>query len=272
MARPTELADRSPSLVVRMAERYGIDSNKMLATLKATAFKQHGENAAEVSNEQMLALLVVAEQYDLNPWTREIFAFPDKQKGIVPVVSVDGWARIINSNPMFDGMEFVESEDVVTGPDHKPCPAWIECVIYRKDRTHPIRIRERFDECYRPPFRVRGRNGGADHIANGPWQTHTSRFLRHKTMIQCARIAFGFGGIYDLDEAERIIDAVAISTTVAEAPAKPKMTAKAALDHFSGRQTPQDVAPEDNEDGASGVAPDTEEENHVDDDDAYAEG
>ena len=26
-------------------------------------------------------------------------------------------------------------------------------------------------------------------------------------MIQCARIAFGFGGIYDLDEAERIIEA-----------------------------------------------------------------
>jgi hypothetical protein len=31
--------------------------------------------------------------------------------------------------------------------------------------------------------------------------------LRHKAMIQCARIAFGFGGIYDQDEAERIIEA-----------------------------------------------------------------
>ncbi len=30
--------------------------------------------------------------------------------------------------------------------------------------------------------------------------------LRHKAMIQCARIAFGFGGIYDADEAERIIE------------------------------------------------------------------
>jgi hypothetical protein len=29
--------------------------------------------------------------------------------------------------------------------------------------------------------------------------------LRHKAMIQCARLAFGFVGIYDQDEAERIV-------------------------------------------------------------------
>ena len=31
--------------------------------------------------------------------------------------------------------------------------------------------------------------------------------LRHKAMIQAARLAFGFAGIYDEDEAERIKDA-----------------------------------------------------------------
>ncbi len=30
--------------------------------------------------------------------------------------------------------------------------------------------------------------------------------LRHKAMIQCARLAFGFTGIYDQDEAERIVE------------------------------------------------------------------
>jgi len=30
--------------------------------------------------------------------------------------------------------------------------------------------------------------------------------LRHKAMIQCARLAFGFAGIYDQDEAERIAE------------------------------------------------------------------
>jgi phage recombination protein Bet len=156
----------------------------MLGTLKATAFK------GEVSNEQMMALLVVAEQYELNPWTKEIFAFPDKHNGIVPVVGLDGWARIINSNPQFDGMDFAEGE-----LNAKQIPSWIECAIYRKDRSHPIRVKEYFDEVYREPKSV-----------PGPWQSHPRRMLRHKAMIQCARLAFGFAGIYDQDEAERIID------------------------------------------------------------------
>ena len=29
---------------------------------------------------------------------------PDRNNGIVPVVGVDGWSRIINDNPQFDGM------------------------------------------------------------------------------------------------------------------------------------------------------------------------
>jgi phage recombination protein Bet len=149
----------------------------MLTTLKATAFK------GEVSNEQMMALLIVADQYGLNPWTKEIYAFPDKG-GIVPVVGVDGWARIINSNPAFDGMEFIDSADV------GGLPEWIECVIYRKDRTHPVKVRERMKECKR---------------GTQPWNSHPTRMLRHKAMIQCARLAFGFAGIYDEDEAQRII-------------------------------------------------------------------
>ena len=37
-------------------------------------------------------------------------------------------------------------------PGAKPCPASIECVIYRKGRTHPVRIKEFLDETYRQPF------------------------------------------------------------------------------------------------------------------------
>lgn len=39
-----------------------------------------------------------------------------------------------------------------------------------------------------------------------PWKSHPKRMLRHKAMIQCARLAFGFTGIYDQDEAERIVE------------------------------------------------------------------
>lgn len=187
----------SKSLVVKFADRYSVDSGKLLATLSSTAFKQRDGSAP--TNEQMMALLVVADQYKLNPFTKEIYAFPDKQNGITPVVGVDGWSRIINSDPMFDGMDFKFSEDVVQfeGMKH-PASAWCECTMYRKDRSHPVVVREYLQEVYRPPFK--GKYG----LVEGPWQTHTMRFLRHKTMIQCARLAFGFVGIYDQDEAEHI--------------------------------------------------------------------
>ena len=37
--------------------------------------------------------------------------------------------------------------------------------------------------------------------------------LRHKAMIQCARLAFGYAGIYDQDEAERIVEKDITPTT-----------------------------------------------------------
>lgn len=194
----TAEAGSKGALLNRMASRFGVDEKKLLTALKNTAFKVKD---GEVSNEQMMALMVVADQHGLNPFTKEIYAFPDKQNGIVPVVGVDGWSRIINSHPDFDGMEFRASDEVRTMEHAKPCPEWIECSIYRKGRSHPITVREYLDECYRPPFI---KNGNA---IKGPWQTHTKRFLRHKTMIQCSRVAFGFAGIYDPDEAERIGEA-----------------------------------------------------------------
>lgn len=196
------------SLITTFANRYGIEPNRMMATLRATAFKV---SQGEVTNEQMAALLVVANQYGLNPFTKEIYAYPDKKNGIVPVVGVDGWSRIINEHPNFDGMDFEHSDKFVRPEEiAKDCPDWIECVMHRKDRSHPIKVREYLDETYRPAFVKDGRP------LAGPWQTHTKRMLRHKAVIQAARLAFGFVGIYDEDEAQRIVEAPIIDVTPAK--------------------------------------------------------
>ena len=195
------------SLFKKFADKFNfLDEQKLISTLKATAFKVKD---SEVTDEQMMALLIVADQYGLNPFIKEIFAYPDKNNGIVPVVSVDGWSRIINQHPDMDGLEFVYDNNWVNDlPDAKSCPASIECVIYRKGRTHPVRIKEFLDETYRQPFH--GTKNSQPYTINGPWQSHTKRMLRHKSLIQCSRIAFGFTGIYDQDEADRIIEGQAV--------------------------------------------------------------
>ena len=183
------------NLAVSLAKQFNIqgDPQELVQTLKATAFKGGATDA------QFNALMIVSTQYGLNPFTKEIYAFPDKQNGIVPVVGVDGWSRIINSHPQFDGMEFKYSEETTThAGSNTKAHEWVECVIYRKDRSHPIVAREYLDEVYRPPFK------GKFGEVNGPWQSHTKRMHRHKAMIQTARLAFGFVGIYDEDEAQRI--------------------------------------------------------------------
>jgi phage recombination protein Bet len=184
--------DNPRSLVVKMAEKYGVDEHKLMATLKATAFSQ-GKGKPEPSNEQMMSLLVVSDQYGLNPFTRELFAFAGQGGGIVPVVSVDGWIRIINERKEMDGIEFVYSDDMkqMSGAS-SPAHDWVDCIIYRKDRSNPTTVREYIDEVFKP---------------TGPWKSHPKRMHRHKVLIQCARVAFGFSGIYDQDEAERIVDA-----------------------------------------------------------------
>ena len=182
-ALSTDTAPRGVSLMTRIASRYGVDADKMAATLKATAFATPGKT---ITNEQLMALCILADQYRLNPFTKEIYAFPDKG-GIVPVVGIDGWVRIANEHPELDGFEY-RYADETSGP--KSTPVWIECIVHRKDREHPTVAREYLAECQR---------------GSAPWSSHPSRMLRHKATIQALRLAFGFAGIYDADEARDIV-------------------------------------------------------------------
>lgn len=147
----------------------GIDAMHLKHVLVQTVFK--GAN-----DEQLVALLIVANQYGLNPFTKEIYAFPSRG-GITPIVSVDGWSRLINDNSHCDGIQFEQDEESAT------------CKIYRNDRNHPTIVTEYLSECKMP---------------TDPWKKYPKRMLRHKSLIQCARVAFGFSGIYDEDEAQRI--------------------------------------------------------------------
>ncbi|WP_422125364.1 recombinase RecT [Sphingobium arseniciresistens] len=168
-----EEAKARPSALDALASKLNVSPGALTTTLKNTVFKG-------ASNDEFVALVIVSNAYGLNPLLKEIFAFPAKGGGIIPVVSVDGWIRIINEHPQFDGIEF---NDIV---DENGNLYAIESVIYRRDRTRPIKVTEYMDECK-----------GA-----GPaWQKTPKRMLRHRALIQGGRVAFGFSGIYVEDEA-----------------------------------------------------------------------
>ncbi len=186
-------------LVARFAERYGFEENELLNTLAQTAFRQ--QNGSVPTREQMLSLLAVADCYDLNPFIKQIYGLSDRRGGVLPVISVDGWTHIMNSNPESDGLEFHYPDELVQfDEDMKPCHPWVECTVHRKDREHAIRVREYLDELYRPLVIKNGKK------FPGPWQTCPKRMLRHRAQVQAIRIGYGLSGLFEPDEVERLLE------------------------------------------------------------------
>lgn len=177
----------------KMSTEYSIPKQNVASVLMNTAFKM-SDNKPQANDAEMVSLLSVAQKLGLNPFTKEIYAFRAKSGAITPVVSVDGWIRQMNEHPNFDGFELIYCEKKDKKGNMKAtCYEWIEIKIYLKDKERPVVIREYLDECY---------NGY--NYEKSPWNTHPKRMLRHKTIIQGARIAFNLSGIYDEDEAQRI--------------------------------------------------------------------
>lgn len=197
-----ELA-QNQDVVSLMASKFRLGPKTFMTTLKSTVMKP-GKDGRIATDAEVASFLLVANKYDLNPFTKEIYAFPDKRAGIIPIVGVDGFITIMNRHPQFDGYEFNYSDEDIIINRSRSCPKWAEVRIHRKDRSHPTVVREYLDEVYQEA------RGGY----SGPWQTHTKRMLRHKTLIQGARVAFGVSGVYDEDEAVRIIDARAVAEDV----------------------------------------------------------
>jgi phage recombination protein Bet len=168
---------QKPSALAVMASRCNVDPAKLHSTLKNTVFKG-------ATDDELLALVVTANTYDLNPILKELYAFPKKGGGITPMVGVDGWIKIMNRQANLDGWECdIFPKETNAKPTHATCTIWI------KDRSHPVRVTEYFEECKRN---------------TDPWNGSPRRMLRHKAMIQAIRLAFGVSGIHDEDEARDI--------------------------------------------------------------------
>ena len=185
----TEIAKTKKTAIEAMAARLQVSTAQLEKTLKATAFKECR------TNEEFIAAVLVANTYQLNPLLNEIYAFPSKKGGITPIVSIDGFIHLMNAQKDHDGCELIENRNKDGQKNaSKTDVDSITAKIYTKGRTFPTVVTEYMGECF---------DG-----QKGPWQRWPIRMLRHKALIQCARIAYGFSGIYDPDEGDRIASAV----------------------------------------------------------------
>lgn len=163
------------------------NSGELIDTMISTLMS--GDN---ITDSQVQGFLIVAQAHKLNPWLKEIYAFPHKG-GIMPIVGIDGWVRIITTHPQYDGHEFLYNGEEKPPSDPKQVTS-ITCRLYRKDRTRPTEVTEFMAEC-------KG--------TSPAWGKTAVRMLRHRSLMQSGRYAFGLGGIHTEDDAEIIAGATA---------------------------------------------------------------
>jgi len=194
--------------LTQLATRLSMDEQEVENVILNTVMP----SGKPVTREQFASFIAVANEYSLNPLVKEIYAFPAKGGGIQPIVSIDGWLRIINSHHDFDGMVF---NDIRDGANLIA----VTCRIFKKNCQHPIEVTEYMEECKR---------------TTDTWKQWPARMLRHKATIQAGRYAFGISGIIDPDEAERFKDSGAIVTEKEVNPAnKPAQLDYYPSEHFN---------------------------------------
>jgi len=126
------------------------------------------KNTPEAAQHNALRLIT---KHGLDPFADEIAIHQYEDGHWQAFITIDGWSKLINSNPAFNGISFTESDELVGG-----VPVWMGCTIYRNDRVVPIEVKEYLCEI---------------QTEHSIWKEMPRRMLRHRVIAQCARLAFG---------------------------------------------------------------------------------
>lgn len=148
--------------------------------------------AQNVTKEDIFTFLIQCKNLGLNPLLKQIYGFVSRGK-LAIVVSIEGWNAIANRSPQFDGCSFefgpVTVRDLSyskTSYNHgqktnnmvtvkRSVADWIKCIVYRKDRSHPVCVTTFFDEAY---------------TGSEPWATMPMQMLQNRAFVNSVRKAF----------------------------------------------------------------------------------
>ena len=166
-----------------IAQNTGTTEEEITEVLRGMIVSAKNQHGAQASNAELAVITGVCATYGLNPLVKECAAFISGGK-LQIVVMIDGWYKLVNRQPDYDGVEFEDhfsdKGDLVS----------TTCKMYLKTRGRPVCVTEYLAECRDPKSSV--------------WQKWPARMLRHKAFIQAARMAFGISEVVDDDEAARI--------------------------------------------------------------------
>lgn len=193
--------EKVSKLVGKLAEVMDIEPGRYWAAVKKVA------GCGGESDEDFLVLLHLADKYGLDPLRKEVCMIKTKA-GPRPYVGIDGWLRIMTSQPDYDAHDIQEVWS--GGAKGKGTIEYSTAILHSKKRKAlgllPFEHTEYFRECV-----VR-----ADYT---PWNSHPSRMLKEKALIQGVRLLWNIY-IPDIDEWDKM-DSEMVRAGVAPADGAP---------------------------------------------------
>lgn len=165
-AQDTALMVTQQDAQIIMRTRY--EDREMLDTLKQTVAKG-------ATDAQFKMFVEVCKATGLNPFLKEIWFVPS----VGVMAGRDGYLRVANEHPMFDGMETKIERDA------KGIPVKATCQVWRKDRNHPITC-----EAYYNEYRKQG----------NVWNTYPSAMIGKVAEVLALKRSFSINGVVTEEE------------------------------------------------------------------------
>lgn len=166
-----------------IAASNGVTQEEVAEVLRGMIISGKGQHGAQATNAEMTVVSSIFAKYDLNPFIREGHAFVSGGK-LQVMIGLDGWIKIANRHPEFDGYEQFDNFD------DKGELVSVTTKIYVKNRRFPTPHTEYMKEAFVP--------------TSPAWKKYSYRMLAGKSLGQCVRKAFGISEVLDDDEASRI--------------------------------------------------------------------
>lgn len=169
--------------------------------MKPEVMKQIGQTiASDCSPIELEAFCRMCAMTGLNPLTKEAYAI--KYQGRMSfIVSLAGYLKFANSHPAYDGCELYYGPELTD--NGVKAPQYVECKVYRKDRSRPTSFRAYWREY----------NKG-----QALWKTMPSLMLAKCAKSGAHRESFvsELGGTYTFDEMPEDVTVTASEPTPTE--------------------------------------------------------
>lgn len=206
---------------IQVAEKNFLENPQ---SLTSAIVRKYLDPKGTSTDEELAYFIAQAKTQNLNPFTKEIYFIKYGNQPAQVVVALKAFQKKADAHPQYDGMdsgiicekngEEIDTEGAFVPRGSEIVGGW--ATVYRKDRSHPTKVRVTFSEYDNSKIRARIKelekngkdisypvqNAYGKSIGENNWDTMPAVMIRKVAIVTALREAFPneLGGNYEIDE------------------------------------------------------------------------